>query len=51
METEADWLVSLRNEFPGLAAAQNWVLCDSPSGTQVHQVGEQREREETNLVI
>ena len=40
MESEADWLTSIRTEFPGLAGAQHWILCDSPTGTQVHQVGE-----------
>ena len=37
METER-WVVEVRKEFPGLQSSKNWVLCDSPGGTQVHQV-------------
>ena len=44
MNSEVAWLDSVRAEFPGLAAAKDWILCDSPTGTQVHQV-ESRERE------
>ena len=35
--TEA-WVLDVRNEFPGLLSAKSWVLCDSPGGTQFHQV-------------
>ena len=38
MDTEADWLLSVRKEFPGVVAAKQWILCDSPTGTQVHEV-------------
>ena len=37
MTTES-WVLEVRNEFPGLVAAKNWILCDSPGGTQVHLV-------------
>ena len=35
--TEA-WVLDVRNEFPGLLSAKSWILCDSPGGTQFHQV-------------
>ena len=40
MSTEATeaWVLDVRNEFPGLLSAKSWVLCDSPGGTQFHQV-------------
>ena len=34
----ADWVHDVRADFPGLMTADNWILCDSPGGTQVHQV-------------
>lgn len=34
----SDWVHDVRADFPGLLAAHNWILCDSPGGTQVHQV-------------
>lgn len=37
MESER-WVDEVRKEFPGLQSSKNWVLCDSPGGTQVHQV-------------
>ena len=37
MET-GNWVEELRKEFPGLSSAGQWILCDSPGGTQVHQV-------------
>ena len=38
MSTE-DWILEVRKEFPGLRSVKNWILCDSPGGTQAHQVG------------
>ena len=38
MQETEQWVLEVRKEFPGLLAAKNWVLCDSPGGTQVHKV-------------
>lgn len=38
MTTTKDWISEVRKEFPGLRSAKNWILCDSPGGTQAHQV-------------
>ena len=32
----ADWVARVQTEFPALVATQDWVLCDAPTGTQVH---------------
>jgi len=32
----ADWVARVQSEFPALVATQDWVLCDAPTGTQVH---------------
>ena len=37
METEG-WILNVRKEFPGLSYSKHWIVCDSPGGTQVHQV-------------
>jgi len=34
---ESSWTNNLKEEFPGLKASANWVLCDAATGTQVHQ--------------
>ena len=34
---DSSWVHEIKNEFPSLEASKNWILCDAPGGTQVHQ--------------
>ena len=34
---ESSWAYDLKQEFPSLRSSSNWILCDAPGGTQVHQ--------------
>jgi len=34
---ETTWVHKLKQEFPSLATSSHWILCDAPTGTQVHQ--------------